>query len=71
MLLNNQWITEEIKEEIKKCIENHKKDKMKTHRMKEISAKEATYNGLLTKIYKKLMKLFIQKSKQPNPNMCR
>ena len=26
MLLNNQWVTEEIKEEIKKCIETSEND---------------------------------------------
>ena len=46
---------------------NHKKnEKLTTYRMRENSSNDATYNGLISKIYKQLIQVNSKKSKQPD-----
>ena len=42
MLVNNQWITEEVKEEIKKCLEEHDNKDMTTAKAMGCSKRNST-----------------------------
>ena len=63
MLLNNQWITEEIKEEIKKYLEaNDNKDRTtKTYGMQQNNSKREVYSN--TSLPQEIRK---SSNKQPN-----
>ena len=63
MLSNNEWVNNEIKEEIKKCLEKNENEHTTTHNLWDTSGPERKIHSSigLTKENRKIS------SKQPNP----